>query len=65
MHMSIDFFPLLSLLDGSLYLLEIQSVKVHHRVPLTDISHISASLLPDNFFIIHAPADQDRLFISS
>uniref|UniRef100_A0A1X7TPY3 TH1 domain-containing protein n=1 Tax=Amphimedon queenslandica TaxID=400682 RepID=A0A1X7TPY3_AMPQE len=32
---------------------------------LADVSHISASLLPDNFFIIHAPADQDRLFISA
>uniref|UniRef100_A0A1X7TJH8 TH1 domain-containing protein n=1 Tax=Amphimedon queenslandica TaxID=400682 RepID=A0A1X7TJH8_AMPQE len=50
---------------GSLYLLEVNSIKVQHRVSLADVSHISASLLPDNFFIIHVPADQDRLFIST
>ena len=52
------------LLDGSLYLLEINSIKVQHRVSLADVSHISASLLPDNFFIIHVPADQDRQCVS-
>jgi hypothetical protein len=50
--------------DGGMYLLEVGSAKLHHRIPLADISHISASLLPDNFFVIHVPADQDRLFIS-
>lgn len=51
-------------IDGSLYLLDPNSVKIQHRIPLANISHISASQLPDNFFIVHVPSEQDRLFVS-
>ena len=50
--------------DGAVYLLEPHSGKLQHRTPLANISHISASQLPDNFFIIHVPSEQDRLFVS-
>lgn len=61
MHICNDpFLPL----DGSLYLLDPNSVKIQHRIPLANISHISASQLPDNFFIVHVPSEQDRLFVS-
>ena len=50
--------------EGALYFLEPTSAKLHHRIPLANISHISASLLPDNFFVVHVPTEYDHLLLS-
>ena len=50
--------------DGALYNIDPSSVKVRRRIPLGNISHISTSLMSDNFFIIHVPVEYDYLFVS-
>jgi len=46
------------------YNIDPTSVKVRRRIPLANISHISTSLMSDNFFIIHVPLEYDYLFVS-
>lgn len=43
----------------------IPPAKVRRRIALSNISHISCSLLSDNFFLIHVPSEYDYLFVSS
>ena len=50
--------------DGAVYNIDPASVKVRRRIPLSNISHISTSLMSDNFFIIHVPLEYDYLFVS-
>ena len=50
--------------DGAVYNIDPPSVKVRRRIPLSNISHISTSLMSDNFFIIHVPLEYDYLFVS-
>ena len=49
--------------DGALYNVEPHSTKVHRRIPLSNISHISTSMLSDNFFIVHVPLEYDYVFV--
>lgn len=50
--------------DGSIYNIEPNSSKVRRRIPLSNISHISTSLLSDNFFLIHVPSEYDYVYVS-
>jgi len=50
--------------DGSMYNIEPSSAKVRRRIPLANISHLSASLFCDNFFIIHVPTEYDYVYVS-
>ena len=50
--------------DGALYNIDPTTVKVKRRIQLTNISRLSASLLSDNFFVVHVPLEYDYLFVS-
>ena len=50
--------------DGSIYNIEPNSCKVRRRISLSNISHISTSLLSDNFFLIHVPSEYDYVYVS-
>lgn len=47
-----------------MYNIEPSSAKVRRRIAISNISHISASLLNDNFFIIHVPSEYDYVYVS-
>lgn len=50
--------------DGSVYNIEPTSCKVRRRICLSNISHISTSLLSDNFFLVHVPSEYDYVYVS-
>ena len=50
--------------DGALYNIDPTTVKVKRRIQLANISRLSASLLSDNFFVVHVPLEYDYLFVS-
>ena len=47
-----------------MYNIDPTSVKIRRRIALANISHVSTSLLSDNFFLVHVPTEYDYLFIS-
>ncbi len=64
MMMNIAYLLLSIAIDGSIYNIEPSSVKIRRRIPLANISHVSTSLLNDNFFIIHVPTEYDYVYVS-
>lgn len=52
-------------IDGALYNIDPASVKVRRRIALANISHISTSLLRDNFLVVHVPSEYDYLYVST
>ena len=50
--------------DGAIYNIDPTTVKVKRRIQLANISRLSASLLSDNFFVVHVPLEYDYLFVS-
>ena len=50
--------------EGGLYNIEPGSSKIRRRIPIGNISHISVSLLSDNFFVIHVPQEYDYVYVS-
>ena len=50
--------------DGALYNIDPASMKVRRRISLSNISHVSISLLSDNFFVVHVPLEYDYLLVS-
>ena len=57
-------FLLLSSLEGGVYNIEPGSLKIRRRIAIGNISHISVSLLSDNFLVIHVPQEYDYLYAS-
>ena len=47
-----------------MYNIDPTSNKIRRRIALSNISHISASSLSDNFLLIHVPTEYDYLYIS-
>ena len=37
---------------------------MRRRIPIGNMSHISVSLLSDNFFVIHVPQEYDYVYVS-
>jgi hypothetical protein len=50
--------------EGGIYNIEPGSLKVRRRIAIGNISHISVSLLSDNFLVIHVPQEYDYLYAS-
>ena len=50
--------------DNALYNLEPGSLKCKRRIAFNSMSHLSLSTLPDNFFVVHVPAEYDYVLIS-
>lgn len=50
--------------EGGLYNIEPGSSKFRRRIAIGNISHISVSLLSDNFLVIHVPQEYDYVYIS-
>lgn len=51
--------------EGGVYNIEPGSSKVRRRITIGNISHISVSLLSDNFFVIHVPQEYDYVYASA
>ncbi len=51
-------------IDGSFYTIDPASYKVRRRTCLSNISHISTSLLSDNFILVHVPSEYDCVYVS-
>ena len=47
-----------------MYNIEPGSSKIRRRIAIGNISHISVSLLSDNFFVIHVPQEYDYVYVS-
>lgn len=47
-----------------MYNIEPGSSKVRRKIAIGNISHISVSLLSDNFFVIHVPQEYDYVYVS-
>ena len=50
--------------DGSVYNIDPTNSKVRRRIALANLSHISTSLLRDNFFLLHVPSEYDYVYVS-
>lgn len=60
----ISHFLFLFCTEGAVYNIEPGSSKVRRRIAIGNISHISVSLLSDNFFVIHVPQEYDYVYAS-
>ena len=56
------FFTIIT--EGGVYNIEPGSSKVRRRIAIGNVSHISVSLLSDNFFVIHVPQEYDYVYAS-